>query len=64
MLSDRCAVCLSVCLSVCPSVCNVGYCGETVGWIKVKLGLKAGLDPGHIALDGEPAPPPQKKEAQ
>jgi len=25
------------------------------------LGMKVGLDPGHIVLDGDPAPPPQKK---
>jgi len=24
------------------------------------LGMEAGLDPGHIVLDGDPAPPPQK----
>ena len=27
------------------------------------LGMEIGLGPGHIVLDGEPAPPP-KKEAQ
>ena len=52
MLSDRC---LSVCLSVL-SVTLV-YCGETVGWIKMKLGMEAGLVPGDILLDGDPAPP-------
>jgi len=52
MLSDRCPVCL---------VCNVGaYCGQTVGWIKMKLGMDVGLGPGHIVLDGDPAAPPQK----
>ena len=25
-----------------------------VGWIKMKLGMQAGLDPGHIVLDGDP----------
>jgi len=29
------------------------YCGQTVGWIKVKLGIQVGLGPGHIVLDGE-----------
>ena len=53
MLSDRC---LSVC-PVCLSVTFV-YCGQTVGWIKMKLGMQVGLDPGHIVLDGDPAPPP------
>jgi len=44
MLSDRCLSC-PVCLSV------------TVGWIKVIVGTKVGLRPGHIVLDGDPAPP-------
>jgi len=55
MLSDRC---LSVCLSVL-SVTLV-YCGQTVGRIKMKLGLQVGLGPGHIVLDGDPALPPPK----
>jgi len=46
MLSDCCPVCLSVTLV---------YCGETVGLIKVKLGVEVGLGPGHIVLDGDPA---------
>ena len=33
------------------------YCDQTVGWIKTKLGTEVGLDPGHIVLDGDPAPP-------
>jgi len=45
----------------CP-VCDigVGYCGQRVGWIKVKLGTQLGLGTGHIVLDGPdgvPAPP-------
>jgi len=28
---------------------------------KMTLGMEAGVDPGHIVLDGYPAPPPQKK---
>jgi len=48
MLSDRCLSVLSVTLV---------YCGRTVGWIKVKLGMKVGLGPGHIVLDGDPARP-------
>ena len=54
MLSDRCPV-LS-CLSV-----TLVYCGQMVGWIKMKLGIQVGLGPGHIVLDGDPAPPPQKE---
>jgi len=29
------------------------YCGQTVGCIKMKLGMEAGLSPGHIVLDGD-----------
>ena len=47
MLSHRC-LCLSVMLV---------YCGQTVGWIKMKLGMQVGL--GHILLDGDPAPLPK-----
>jgi len=44
MLSDRC---LSVCLSchVCLSV-RLVYCCQTVGWIKMPLGMQVGLGPG------------------
>jgi len=64
MVSDRCPVCLSVCLSFCLSVLSalsvtLVYCGQTVGWIKMKLGVEVGLRPGHIVLDGDPAPPPK-----
>jgi len=51
MLSDRCPVCLSV-LSV-----TLVYCGQTVGRIKMKLGVRVGLGPGHIVLNGDPGPP-------
>ena len=51
MLSDRRPVCLSVCLSV-----MLVYCGQTVGWIKMKLGMEVGLGPGDIMLDGDSAP--------
>jgi len=43
---------LSVCLSV-----TLVYCGQTVGWIKMKLGIEVGLGPGHIVLDGDLSPP-------
>jgi len=32
------------------------YCGQTAGWMKMPLGTKAGLGPGHIVLDGDPYP--------
>jgi len=57
MLSDHCPVCLPVCLS-CLSV--TVYCGQTVGWIKMKLGMQVGLGRGHIVLDGDLASPPTK----
>jgi len=34
--------CLSVCLSM-----TLVYCGQTVGWIKMKIGKEVGLGPGH-----------------
>jgi len=56
MLSVRCPVlsCLLVCLSV-----TLVYCDQTVGQIKIKLGMQVGLGPGHIVLDGDPASPPK-----
>jgi len=50
MLSDRCLSCLSVTLV---------YCGQTVGRIRMKLGMQVGLGPGHIVLNGDPALPPK-----
>jgi len=54
VLSDRCRFCLSV-----PSVTLV-YCGQTAGWIQMKLGTQVGLGPGHIVLDEDPAPLPER----
>ena len=51
MLSDRFLTVLSVTLV---------YCGQTVGWIKMKLGVEVGLGPGHTVLDGDPSPPSPK----
>ena len=34
------------------------YCGQTTGCIKMALGIEVGLSPGHIVLDGDPAPLP------
>jgi len=36
------------------------YCGQMIGWIKMKLGIHVGLGRGHIVLDGDPAPPSPK----
>jgi len=33
------------------------YCDQTVGWIKMALCTEIG--PGHIVLDGDPAPLPK-----
>ena len=44
MLSDLCLSVLSLTLV---------YCGQMVGWIKVKLGTVVGLGPGHKVLDGQ-----------
>ena len=37
--------CLSLCLSV-----TLVYCGQTVGWIKMKIGMQVALGPGHIVF--------------
>ena len=59
MLSFRCLSCLSLCLYVL-SVTFV-HCGQTVGRIKMKLGMQVDLDPDdHIVLDGDPFPSPPK----
>jgi len=51
----RFALCYrTVVLSVCPvpSATSV-YCGQTVGWMKMKLGMQICRDPGHIVLDAD-----------
>jgi len=50
---------MSVCLS-CLSVTLV-YCDQTVGWIRMPLGVEVGLVPRHIVLDGDLAPSPPKR---
>ena len=50
-LCYRSVVCLSVTLV---------HCGQSAGWIKMKLGTKVGLGSGHTVLDGDPAPPPER----
>jgi len=39
-------------------------CGQTAGWIKMPLGTEVGLSPGHIVLDGDPAPLPKRGAQQ
>ena len=43
----------------CLSILSVTlvYNGPTIGCIKMPLGADVGLGPGHIVLDGDPAPP-------
>ena len=64
----------TVCKTVCPMLsvrclsCPVlsvtfVHCCQTVGWIKMKLGMQVGLGPGNIVLGGDPAPPPLKGTA-
>jgi len=51
-------------VSVCLCVLSVTFvhCGQTVGRIKMKLGMQLGLSPVHYVLDGEwgPRSPPPK----
>jgi len=56
MLLDRCPV-----LSVLSD--TLVYCGQTVGWIKIKLGMQVSLCPCHTVLDGDPATRPQRGTA-
>jgi len=35
------------------------YCGQTVGWIKMKLGTQVRLGPGQIVLLGSSSPSPK-----
>ena len=51
-LCHQTVVCLSCVTGSCMSVTLV-YCGQTVGWIKMKLGVPVGLGSGHIVLDGD-----------
>ena len=56
----RLALCYPTVVLSCLSVLSVTlvYCGQTVGLIKVKLGVQVGLSSGHIVLDGDPPPLP------
>jgi len=39
------------------------HCGQTVGWIKMKLGTQVGLGPGHIVLGGTELSSPKGAQA-
>ena len=49
-----------VCLSCLVLSVTLMYCGQTVGWTKMKLGIYVGLGHGYIALDGDPTPSPKR----
>jgi len=58
MLSDPCLSCMS-----CPVLSvTLVYCGQTVGWIKMKLGTQIGLSHGNIVLDWDAAPSPKRAQ--
>jgi len=39
-----------------PPIFSPCLCGQTAAWIKIQLSIVVGLGPGHIVLDGNPAP--------
>jgi len=39
------------------------YCGQTVGWINMKLCTQVDLGPGHIVSDETQLPPPAKRHS-
>ena len=52
---------LSVLSVQCFRFVTLVYCGQTVGWIRMPLGMEVGLGPGHTVLDGDPAPARPRK---
>ena len=38
-------------------------CGQTAGWIKMRLGTEVNLGPGDVVLDGVSAAPPKRGRA-
>jgi len=54
------AVCLSVCSVLSVLSVTLMYCNQSVGCIKMKLGMQVGLDPGHTLFQMGTAPPPSK----
>jgi len=51
-------------LSFCPVMSvTLVYCDQTVGQIKMQLGVQVGIGSGHIVLDGQPGPTPKKGKA-
>jgi len=58
----RIAVCYRTAVLSVLSVTLV-HCGQSVGWIKMKLDTLVGLGAGHIVLDGDPPPSPPKRHS-
>jgi len=54
IISDRC-------LSRPVLSVTLVYCGQTVGQIKMKLGVQVSLGPGHMVLRGDPGQVPSPK---
>ena len=59
-LVKRFALCYGTVVGLSVLSVTLVYCGQTVGWIKMKIGAEVGLGHGHIVLDGDPAPLPPK----
>jgi len=57
------ALCYRSIVCLCCMCVTFVHCGQTVGRIKTKVGTQVGVSPGHIVLDGNPAPLPQKGTA-
>ena len=59
----------TVCKMVCPMLSDLClsvtlvYCGQTVGWIRMPVGMEIGLGPGHIVVDGDTQLPPKRGTA-
>jgi len=54
ILSDCCLSVLSCAVKFVSLSVMFVYCGQRVGWIKMKLGMWLGHGPGHIVLDWDP----------
>ena len=57
-LANRCNATFGYChemSSVCLSSVTRMYCGQTVSWIRMPLGMEVGLCPSDTVLDGDHA---------
>ena len=60
----RFALCYRTVVLSCILSVTLVHCGQTLGWIKMKLGIQIGLGPGHTMLDGDPASHPKGAQPQ